>query len=443
MMLLSLSLKTTTTFAFTTTSTSSSSLTFYTSRDSINHPHTHAVTRKLYSSKPPPGGIDFEVDDGETTSSTQSISSGSDSSSSGSSNSSGSSSTTMTASEKTTSVEAVATKTQNEQSSSGTNGNGNGPEPLPFQNRGKVNEVDFCMSPSDVSLSRSYETSSASASSIVSSTVSTTSTSTSASASASSSPLSDDSSNVRILSLTRALNNASNRAVRRILLSRCWPSAEALNLSLRQVLMSSKSKSSDDVKVGSDGASASDSDNVQNGDSANGEDSAKCPVPRPILNIIVGQNNDNENNNKNDENDTTSTSSTSSSTPKPLTKMKMTDEQWVSEQMNAFRETYGLLPGYEYADAYMDCILSLATSGTESERVSDVSVDLDLDSWLCLYFVPCALSTCADYIKLMCFFSFFHLECNFFVFSFSSFVHVCVCAFVCICVSVGHGRWSI
>ena len=64
-----------------------------------------------------------------------------------------------------------------------------------------------------------------------------------------------------------------------------------------------------------------------------------------------------------------SSSSSSSST----SKSKLTDEQWVKEQMKAFRETYGLLPGYEYADAYMQCILSLATSGIESERVIDVS----------------------------------------------------------------------
>ena len=57
--------------------------------------------------------------------------------------------------------------------------------------RAKVNEIDFCIAPADVSMSRKSS------------------------------------------SLTAALNNASNRAVRRILLSRSWPSAEALNLSVR------------------------------------------------------------------------------------------------------------------------------------------------------------------------------------------------------------------
>ncbi len=50
-----------------------------------------------------------------------------------------------------------------------------------------------------------------------------------------------------------------------------------------------------------------------------------------------------------------------------------TDEQWVADQLKAFQETYGDIKGYEYAEAYMECILSLATKGVESDRVSEVS----------------------------------------------------------------------
>ncbi len=85
---------------------------------------------------------------------------------------------------------------------------------VPVENRGKVNEIDFCIAPADVSLSRSYSTSA------------------------------DPSTSDKSLSLTRALNNASNRAVRRILLARSWPSAEALNLSLRQVLAAERDNNS-------------------------------------------------------------------------------------------------------------------------------------------------------------------------------------------------------
>ena len=108
-----------------------------------------------------------------------------------------------------------------------------GADVVPY--RGKVNEIDFCIAPADVSLSRSYlQTKSANP-------------------------------EIRILSLTRALNNASNRAVRRILLARSWPSAEALNLSLRQVLKADSNKSAETEILSA----------------------SKCPVPRPILNILM------------------------------------------------------------------------------------------------------------------------------------------------------------
>eukprot|EP00560_Eucampia_antarctica_P006433 CAMPEP_0197829226 /NCGR_PEP_ID=MMETSP1437-20131217/5658_1 /TAXON_ID=49252 ORGANISM="Eucampia antarctica, Strain CCMP1452" /NCGR_SAMPLE_ID=MMETSP1437 /ASSEMBLY_ACC=CAM_ASM_001096 /LENGTH=721 /DNA_ID=CAMNT_0043430767 /DNA_START=59 /DNA_END=2225 /DNA_ORIENTATION=- len=175
----------------------------------------------------------------------------------------------------------------------------------------KVNEIDFCMAPSDVSLSRSYGTATTSSNNF------------------------DEQQQPRKQSLTRSLNSVSNRAIRRILLSRSWPSPEALNLSLRQVLSSSSTSepSTDEVTTS--------------------EKTAKCPVPRPILNVIM----------KREDNDSSLTSG-------PRT--KRTDEQWVSEQMQGFRESYSALDDYELADAYLESILNLATSGLESPRVSEM-----------------------------------------------------------------------
>lgn len=170
--------------------------------------------------------------------------------------------------------------------------------------RGKVNEIDFCIAPADVSLSRAYG--------------STPTTSSS-----------DNTASTPILSLTRALNNASNRAVRRILLARSWPSAEALNLSLRRVAAAEKERARA-MAPGSGG---------------------KCPVPRPILNVLTRKREGKQ------------------KSPMPRGR---TDEEYVADQLKSFRERYGELPGYECADAYLDSILSLATSGVESSRVPEV-----------------------------------------------------------------------
>lgn len=171
----------------------------------------------------------------------------------------------------------------------------------PTANRGKVNEIDFCLAPADVSLSRSY------------SAAATTST-----------------------SLTRALNNASNRAVRRILLARSWPSAEALNQSLRQSLAAGVSQKSDIP--------------LQE------ENRSKCPVPRPILNILVRRRGEKMGG--------------KSDSPEPRSR---TDAEYVADQLKAFRDRHGTIPGFTCAEAYLECILSLATSGLESPRVSEVS----------------------------------------------------------------------
>lgn len=248
---------------------------------------------------------------------------------------------------------------------------------IPFQSRGKVNEIDFCMAPSDVSLSRSYGASSSSSSSSGTTTEAevevqaVAATTTSAAASAA------DASGRRVLSLTRSLNNASNRAVRRILLSRSWPSAEALNLSLRQVLAKEKELSGDLSSAASDVVAAAGT----GVEAAVVESTSKCPVPRPILNIIMRRKDDGGTSiglkekavvRKGGEEDA-NRNANEEDTPIPRSsKRGRTDEEWVAEQLDIFRESYEALPGYQYADAYLECILNLATSGVESPRVAEV-----------------------------------------------------------------------
>lgn len=170
--------------------------------------------------------------------------------------------------------------------------------------RGKVNEIDYCIAPADASLSRAYE------------------------------QITKDTSGgptPKTISMTRFLNNASNRVVRRILLARCWPSEEALNLSLRLAAEAEKQAQKDREASGS---------------------TAKCPVPRPILNLLMRR-------------------EASPSTAAPGAKGRTT-EQYVADQITAFRDLYGSLPGYNYAEAYLESVLSLATSGEESPRVKEV-----------------------------------------------------------------------
>jgi hypothetical protein len=202
--------------------------------------------------------------------------------------------------------------------------------------RGKVNEIDFCIAPADVSLSRSYDIASETG------------------VAASEAPL----------SMTRALNNASNRAVRRILLARSWPSAEALNESLRQVMAAEKQRTAARVtgKAVSESAAAVD-DSVEPG--------AKCPVPRPILNILTRSFNRNRNKDKNSPASETIPQSESGPGPVPMPRSR-TDAEYVADQMKAFRERYGDLPGYMFAEEYLESILSLATSGVESPRVDEI-----------------------------------------------------------------------
>ena len=190
--------------------------------------------------------------------------------------------------------------------------------------RGKVNEIDFCLAPADVSLSRAYGITSSSKPKKIESGEEDLGSSGSA--------LSPT------MSLTRALNNASNRAVRRILLSRSWPSAEALNQSLRQVAAAVAASNEASRKAG-----------------------RKCPVPQPILKVLTRKRD-------------TKVGGTSSKAPNSSSRSR-TDAEYVSDQIMSFREKYGHLSGYRYAEDYLECVLSLATVGVESSKVANVLSD--------------------------------------------------------------------
>jgi hypothetical protein len=189
--------------------------------------------------------------------------------------------------------------------------------------RGKVNEIDYCIAPGDVSLSR---------------------------ASGQIITKSGDKKTPETISLTQAINNASNRAVRRILLAKSWPSEEAFNLSLR--LAASAEKEAEEVREADTNPST-----------------AICPVPRPILNLLTRK-------------DTSSSAITSPSAKSGVSGMASsansftktrTNKEYVEDQIIAFQERYGSLPGYSGAEAFLESILSLATTGDESPRVKEVS----------------------------------------------------------------------
>jgi hypothetical protein len=220
--------------------------------------------------------------------------------------------------------------------------------------RGKVNEIDYCIAPADVSLSRAYGTAKdvyRSDGSRIDSMSPTTSTT----------PFMNTDDNIIGLSLTRALNNASNRAVRRILLSRSWPSPDSLNRSLRQVAaMEAAAREQQRLRLEATGKTTT--------------ADPKCPVPRPILNVLTGKSksssdvssNVNIDRSNNNENRRTTTSSTSSS-PR-----NRSNEEYIADQIQSFRMTYGTLSGYIHAEEYLQCVLALATSGIESPLVSNV-----------------------------------------------------------------------
>ena len=175
--------------------------------------------------------------------------------------------------------------------------------------RGKVNEIDYCIAPGDVSLSQ------------VSGKV----------------LKGDDDESPQTISLTQSLNNASNRAVRRILLAKSWPSEEAFNMSLRLAAAAEK-------KVRK-------------------ANTSKCPVPRPILKLLTR---------KSVPRPAAGNAAVASSSAN-TSKKPRSNKEYVADQIVAFRERYESLAGYSYAEAYLESILSLATTGNESPRVTEVS----------------------------------------------------------------------
>ena len=141
--------------------------------------------------------------------------------------------------------------------------------------------------------------------------------------------------------------------MRRILLSRSWPSAEALNLSLRAVLVRQRERG------GAAEAGAPAREGEEGEDEGDG-DRMKCPVPRPILNILMNRRGEH------------GTSDPAEPAQTSIISSEERERQWVANQIAAFRDSYGDVPGYDRAEAYLESVLSLATSGRESERVSEV-----------------------------------------------------------------------
>ena len=94
---------------------------------------------------------------------------------------------------------------------------------------------------------------------------------------------------------------------------------------------------------------------------ASESDKAKCPVPRPILNILM----------KNRRPDL-ETAAADGPAPRDSTDAGEKDRRWIADQIAVFRESYESIPGYDSAEAYLECILNLATGGVESPRVKEV-----------------------------------------------------------------------
>lgn len=230
--------------------------------------------------------------------------------------------------------------------------------------RGKVNEIDFCIAPADVSLSRAYGAAAttgtataandeaAGAASATGAATSSPETADDAAASTSSSPL---------LSLTRALNNASNRAVRRILLARSWPSAEALNLSLRLSAAAEKERELTRLSASAAASAAL---------SPSSSSEAKCPIPRPILNVLMRKRRHKLQQGIEGGEDGGSGRDGDRSNGPPVPRSR-TNEEYVADQIRTFRERYGDLTGYAYAESYLEAILNLATAGIESPDVEE------------------------------------------------------------------------
>jgi hypothetical protein len=91
-------------------------------------------------------------------------------------------------------------------------------------------------------------------------------------------------------------------------------------------------------------------------------DRMKCPVPRPILDILMS---------RRGGPDTTDDVVSAQQTSMNISHDER-ERRWVADQIAVFRNSYGALSGYEQAEAYLESVLSLATSGCESERVAEI-----------------------------------------------------------------------
>jgi hypothetical protein len=105
------------------------------------------------------------------------------------------------------------------------------------------------------------------------------------------------------------------------------------------------------------------------------EPAAKCPVPRPILNILTRRFRNRNKGNDKESADAIElmpeTDLKAKEIPAPVPRSR-TDAEYVVDQLKAFQERYGDLPGYMSAEEYLESVLSLATSGVESPRVSQI-----------------------------------------------------------------------
>lgn len=193
----------------------------------------------------------------------------------------------------------------------------------------KMNEIDFTLAPADVSLSTYYGDGGGS----------------DGDGSGAGAPATTAS------SLARALNAASNRAVRRILLSRSWPSAAALNRSMRAVLARQRREEERATAAAAARPGAG----------------GKCPVPRPILNLMTGKGKG-RGGSGSAAADPGGADDPAAGDLSPAER----EERWIRNQLADFSDSYGAVPGYDQAEAYLECLFSLSTSGVESGRAAEV-----------------------------------------------------------------------
>lgn len=125
-----------------------------------------------------------------------------------------------------------------------------------------------------------------------------------------------------IQSLSRHLNTATNRALRQIVLSRSWPSSEVLTALIN---------------------------NADNNDELS---RAKCPIPRPILKVIM-------------------LGKVSPSPPQQTTPFDPSLS--LSQHIKLYRSRKDNVVA---AEVYYECVLSLALEGTEGERINEVKKDI-------------------------------------------------------------------